>query len=219
MFSKELEEMIDAVISDGVITDKERDVLRKRAALEHYGRDEFDILLDARLSKKKAELKKEFDDSFSSDNLMNGDGGSSMTSAKKMMTAIQKIEGKWAQIIAGEYSKTKKNDYSSDCKKEIKDCIKLFPVPSNKEDLLDFISVLADIRHDRAYEQEYFQKFNEAINNAKTSYGNDPQFIPLFERYSKIAWENLTTTQRVFVFYAVAFVLSLILAAIMSIFN
>ena len=31
MFSKELEEVIDAAIADGVLTDKERELLKKRA--------------------------------------------------------------------------------------------------------------------------------------------------------------------------------------------
>ena len=31
MYSKELEELIDSVLADGVITDQERAVLRKRA--------------------------------------------------------------------------------------------------------------------------------------------------------------------------------------------
>ena len=31
MYSKELEELIDSVLADGVITDQERTVLRKRA--------------------------------------------------------------------------------------------------------------------------------------------------------------------------------------------
>lgn len=56
MFSKELEEIIDAALADGVLTDKERSVLHKRAQAEGVDADELDIVIDGRLAKmKKAE--------------------------------------------------------------------------------------------------------------------------------------------------------------------
>lgn len=55
MFSKELEEVIDAALADGVITDKERAVLHKRAQVEGVDPDELDIVIDGRLAKAKKE--------------------------------------------------------------------------------------------------------------------------------------------------------------------
>ena len=55
MFSKELEEVIDAAIADGVLTDKERAVLHKRAQAEGVDPDELDVVIDGRLTKKKKE--------------------------------------------------------------------------------------------------------------------------------------------------------------------
>ena len=55
MYSKELEEIIDAALADGVLTDKERMVLHKRAQIEGVDLDELDIVLDGRLAKKKKE--------------------------------------------------------------------------------------------------------------------------------------------------------------------
>ena len=55
MFSKELEEVIDAAIADGVLTDKERAVLHKRAQAEGVDPDELDVVIDGRLAKKKKE--------------------------------------------------------------------------------------------------------------------------------------------------------------------
>ena len=46
MYSKELEEIIDAALADGVLTDKERMVLHKRAQIEGVDLDELDIVLD-----------------------------------------------------------------------------------------------------------------------------------------------------------------------------
>lgn len=53
MFSKELEEVIDAALADGVITEKEREVLHKRAQAEGVDPDELDVVIDGRLAKTK----------------------------------------------------------------------------------------------------------------------------------------------------------------------
>lgn len=53
MFSKELEELIDAALVDGVLTDKERLILHKRAQAEGFDADELDIIINGRLEKLK----------------------------------------------------------------------------------------------------------------------------------------------------------------------
>ena len=53
MFSKELEEIIEAALADGVLTDKERAVLHKRAQAEGVDPDELDVVIDGRLAKMK----------------------------------------------------------------------------------------------------------------------------------------------------------------------
>lgn len=51
MFSKELEEFIDSTLADGVLTDKERNVLHKRAQAEGVDPDELDVYIDGLLVK------------------------------------------------------------------------------------------------------------------------------------------------------------------------
>ena len=53
MLSKELEEIVEAALADGVLTDKERAVLHKRAQAEGVDPDELDIVIDGRLAKMK----------------------------------------------------------------------------------------------------------------------------------------------------------------------
>lgn len=53
MFSKELEEIIEAALADGVLTDKERSVLHKRGQAEGIDPDELDVVIDGRLAKMK----------------------------------------------------------------------------------------------------------------------------------------------------------------------
>lgn len=54
-FSKELEEVIEAALADGVLTDKERAVLHKKAAQEGVDPDELDVVIEGRLAKMKRE--------------------------------------------------------------------------------------------------------------------------------------------------------------------
>lgn len=53
MYSEQLEAIIDASLADGMLTEKEREVLHKRAALEGVDADELDVVIDGRLAKMK----------------------------------------------------------------------------------------------------------------------------------------------------------------------
>lgn len=55
-FTKELEELINATLADGVITEKERAVLRKKALLEGVDPDEVDVVIDGRLQQLQNEV-------------------------------------------------------------------------------------------------------------------------------------------------------------------
>jgi len=52
MYSKELEELISAAIADGVITDKERAVIRNRAEREGEDADEVEVYMEGRLHQR-----------------------------------------------------------------------------------------------------------------------------------------------------------------------
>lgn len=56
MFSEELEELIEIAIADGELSEKKRQILFKRAASEGIDLDEFEMILDSRLSKKRKSL-------------------------------------------------------------------------------------------------------------------------------------------------------------------
>lgn len=61
MYSEQLEQLIQSVIADGVVTEKERAVLHKRAAAEGVNEDEIDVYVDGLLAKvepKEKEPKK-----------------------------------------------------------------------------------------------------------------------------------------------------------------
>ena len=53
MYSEELETLIDAALADGELTEKEKQVLFKRAQSEGIDLDEFEMILDGKLQKLK----------------------------------------------------------------------------------------------------------------------------------------------------------------------
>lgn len=53
----DLDKLIDAVVADGVITDKERSVILKKAKSAGYDLDEVEILLDGKLAEKQNAVK------------------------------------------------------------------------------------------------------------------------------------------------------------------
>ncbi|MBQ4478487.1 MAG: hypothetical protein II945_07755 [Bacteroidales bacterium] len=59
MYNEQLEQLIDAALADGVLTEKEKQILFKKAQAIGVDLDEFEMVLDARLVKiKKAEAEK-----------------------------------------------------------------------------------------------------------------------------------------------------------------
>lgn len=59
MYNEQLEQLIDAALADGVLTEKEKQILFKKAQSMGVDLDEFEMVLDARLVKlQKAEAEK-----------------------------------------------------------------------------------------------------------------------------------------------------------------
>ena len=59
MYSEQIEQLIKSVIADGVITEKERAVLHKRAAAEGIDEDEIDVYVDGLVAQMKPIVKQE----------------------------------------------------------------------------------------------------------------------------------------------------------------
>ena len=57
MYNEKLEALITAALADGVLTDKEKNLLFKKAEAMGIDRDEFELVLDGRLAKRKKEME------------------------------------------------------------------------------------------------------------------------------------------------------------------
>ena len=166
MFSKELEEVIEAALADGVLTDKERAVLHKRAQAEGVDLDELDIVIDGRLAKMKrqedwlrpAPPKEATNQKYG--NVLKCPncgaqvvGGSALcpgcgysfsnvganSSYEKLSAKLEAIEVAYRDKVSFSipiYGVSKKV-------KEQANIIRMFPVPNTRADLLEFLASMS----------------------------------------------------------------------------
>lgn len=166
MFSKELEEVIEAALADGVLTDKERAVLHKRAQAEGVDPDELDIVIDGRLAKMKrqedwlrpAPPKEATNQKYG--NVLKCPscgaqvvGGSALCPecgyAFSNVGANSSYEKLSAKLEAIEVAYRDKSSISiplygvSNKVKEMANVIRMFPVPNTRADLLEFLASMS----------------------------------------------------------------------------
>lgn len=164
MFSKELENLIQATLEDGVLEEYEKTALVKRAQAEGVDLTELEIYINSLLQKRQRELRKrkneqeekyrkEKKEAFGRVCPNCGKQVPPMTlrcdcgyefSSNKQVSSVQiladKIEG-----IMNERKRDGENeeDFEKHRIEKICDTISLFPVPNTKEDIIEFLSMAA----------------------------------------------------------------------------
>lgn len=165
MYSQQLEAIIDAALADGTLTDKEREVLHRRAAQEGIDADELDVVIDGRLAKMKKQedwLKPAPPKNLENEKLGNivkcpncgctdvtgravcPECGYAFTnirtnsSAEKLANQLAEIEVSRRGSLFGGIAAA----YGSGKTTEKASIIKNFPIPNTRDDLLEFLSLL-----------------------------------------------------------------------------
>lgn len=210
MFSEELESVIEAALADGTLTAKEREVLHKRAAAEGVDPDELDVVIEGRLAK----MKREEDwlrpappsDKFGDVKKCPRCGEPVEPMAVKCSACGYEFRGVEAlkssqqladklDEIAKSYRDKKGNSFQQHddqiySMREQARVIKSFPVPTTKEDLLDFAITMqskwnSSTLSDRlaGLESAYKAKYDECVNKAQVLFPNDPMFQGVFEQH------------------------------------
>lgn len=154
MFSKELENLIQATLEDGVLEDYEKAALVKRAQAEGVDLTELEIYINSILQKRQRELDKERNAQIQKKAqekkeafgqvcpncgkqvppmTLKCECGYEFTKAKAI-SSVQELVAK-IDLINLDYSSV------SEREKKICDTIELFPVPNTKEDILEFMSL------------------------------------------------------------------------------
>lgn len=160
MFSEELNKLIEAALVDGVITDKERAVILKRAKAEGADLDEVELLLDAEIQKKANMSASILKQKTLSDNAI-----------KELETKISSVTGnkKIAKVISSFPVPLTKEDL-------------LLFIPSMES---KWLHTSSDTDHE-VIKDAYKTKYKESLSKAMVLYGSDPDFQALFRKEKSI---------------------------------
>lgn len=191
MYDEKIEHLISAALADGVLTEKEKQVLFKRAQEQGIDLDEFEIVLDARLvelqkaEKEKAEKSAPKSTKFGDVRKCPVCGALvpalavSCAECGYEFTGIEASSSakKLTKLIADTSIEINKSLHKNEIKRQlaessaIQNVVNSFPIPNMKEDLFDLMMFLKG--------QGYLHKFNECIERAKYLYPNDPLFAKI----------------------------------------
>ena len=195
MYSKELEELIDSVLADGVITDQERTVLRKRALACGEDPDEVMIIVDGRLAKMKKAASPTTPATEKRGNIVKcpNCGAPIAAGAVKCKECGYVFTNVKANNTAKEFAimleqRIQKVRYDGDKTNinKVNEFIKNYPLPTGKEDLLEFIASLDARRRSKSnYQEAYNAKYQECVTKAKTLFAGDSDVTSLLAQTEK----------------------------------
>ncbi len=217
MYNEKLEELIDAALADGVLTEKEKQVLFKKAQEMGIDLDEFEMVLDSRLVKiKKSEEEKAQSSAPKSNKL--GDvkkcpacgaivqtylgvcpecgyafeniGANSST--QELARKCEAISNDLNKALIGATEEAQK-ELVTHHPDTLANAIRTFSIPNTKADLFEFITYSQSLMMDRSTFRKvadaYLVKYREAITKAKLLFHNDPTFQKLIEEQENVETE------------------------------
>lgn len=209
MYSEELENLIEAALADGELTEKEKQILFKKAQGYGIDLDEFEMVLGARLVKLKkattptpsAPKSNKFGDikkcpacgamvqSFQGSCPECGYAFENL----EANTSTQKLYDTINQILS---ARSKQSIWSDNSGERVDQAIRSFPVPSTKADLLEFIITLKQKTKDNEYGDAYYAKYKECVEKARFMFPNDNDFARVFESQKTGWWGSLSPEKR-----------------------
>ena len=224
LYNPELEQLIDAALADGELTEKEKQILFKKAQSFGVDLDEFEMVLDARLVKVKKAAEEKAASSAPKSNKL-GDV-KKCPSCGAMVQSYQGVCPECGYAFEGVDANSAVKELSNLLQKEsdhkkMEKIIDNYPIPMEKASLLAFVTWLRPQSTDNKnpLANSYYKKYAECVNKIKVSFSNDKdlqQFIGYFEADEKSLKKqkifNLTLKNKWFwIGLAILFVLILIL--------
>ena len=196
MYSQELENLIDLTLKDGVLSDKEREVLFKRAEKEGVDLDEFEIYLNAREFDEQEAAKKSSCPSDTGTDSMELTELQSFLTQEDVMLDFKNEQGSFNAFklaFTSNFVKVYERKFSIICNASI---------PTTREGLLGMIAYAkpkADKNgskkgwkgngHDDNTTEDlsfaYWTLFESCVGIAKANFQNDPAFQQYFDFYEK----------------------------------
>lgn len=204
MYDPKIEELINAALADGVLTEKEKQVLFKRAESMGIDLDEFEMVLQSKLYDKQKEIDKAKAESTASpkSNKM-GDikkcpvcgaiVSSYQATCKECGYEFSDLKANSSsQLLANKLeearNKIDRSMFDEQCSYDNavgelqEEIIETFPIPNTKADLFEFLTSLEP----RLRVYVYKQKFQECARKAELLFPDDPMFAPFIEKMREL---------------------------------
>lgn len=217
-----MEALIQASIEDGVLTDLEKNVLVKRAQKENIDLDELEVYIDSLLQKQRKANQKTQQSDENQREKWHGKVAKCPNCGAPVEPGIAKctacgyaFSGLTANKSAQEFSKQlqiveAKHKGTSQEEKTVKaealsTVIATFPIPTTKEDLLEFLLILKtgfsnlpNINPDYIVKQAYRSKIKECIEKINMSFPNDSLFQKQIQEVEKAFEESDASLKKVY---------------------
>lgn len=204
MYDERIEQLISAALADGVLTEKEKQILFKRAQEQGIDLDEFEMILDSRLFElEKAEIERV--QKAKEQSAPKSDKYGDVRKCPACGAIVGAFKGfcpecgyEFSNIDANLSSKKLYDALSATSLKEKKiEIIETFPVPNTKADLLEFLTALKPRIVDKSeFASAYFKKYLECVEKAKISYAEDQQLKPFINDDSGFIKDYLKRQRR-----------------------
>lgn len=192
MYNEQIESLIKAALIDGVLTEKEKQILFKKAESMGIDLDEFEMVLDARLVELQKAEKEKAEKSAPKSNKY-GDvrkcpscgailpalsGSCPECGCEFSCIGANLSFKKLADLLVNEQSKSKRELI-----------IRTFPIPNTKDDLFEFIiSMRADVLDDESglhTNSIYYEKYVECLGKVKVLFPNDERFVSFLKEFEE----------------------------------
>ncbi|MFP5040295.1 hypothetical protein [Parasediminibacterium sp. JCM 36343] len=216
MLNEELEKLIGYALADGVLTEKEKSVLMKKAGEYGVDKEELEMILDGRLFEMNKNNKattttksNKFGDldkcpscgaavaSFSAKcndcgyefkNL--GANKSVEALSAKLQAIVDACEGKSYKHMVGRLHDNEESARRDDVLTKQRDVIKNFPIPNTVDDILELLHFMSPKTRISITSDKnvaaWRNKFQEILSRAKVVFANDSKMLAELEKYGSI---------------------------------
>ncbi len=196
MYNERIECLINAALADGKLTEKEKQILFKNAQEQGIDLDEFEMVLEARLTELEKVKKEAAPKSNKYGDVRKCPACGSMVPAFKGV--CQECGFEFTNVDANLSSKQLADKLLKEDSVEKKiEIIETFPIPTSKADLLEFLTSLKPrlMGEQNQYTNAYSKKYLECIEKAKTAFEGDKQLQRFIDDYPEI--EKIIKSMRV----------------------
>lgn len=159
MFNEQLEKLVEMALIDGVLTEKEREILKRKAESSGFDPDEFEIVLEAKLYEKQiakqSETSQELDIKgidllFKKITDIQDEPEPEIKVQKADFVKTEDVDSFFSNVVTylnnesnadtKKETKNKMEEWKSKQKERILDLIKTSPIPNSIEDIITFLT-------------------------------------------------------------------------------